>query len=422
MRSCCIVVALILAIALSPQARASVAAGDQRIVAVVNDDVISKRDLDARIDLVVATGNLENQPDVRQKIAPEVLRLLIDDRLKQQEARRLNVTVAQRDLDRALADIAKQLGVEPARIPDYLQARGATMTSLLNQVETEIAWIKTVSKIAGERVTVSDEDVDEEMARLRGSAGGIEYRVAEVFLPIDDAANETRVQDLADRIVRDSKGGASFAALARTFSQSASAEAGGDLGWVRPGQIDARLDRVLQQLNPGEVSAPIRTETGIYILQLVNRRTASAVEGSATVLTLHQVVLPLAPQAPPAAVAEQFAKAAELRSKPGTCAEFSSRGRQLGAVSAGDLGRVDLDKLPPPVRQVVAPLTPGQVGEPLRTNDGLVLLMVCDRQDQVMSPDVRSQVERRIFEQRMSAAAQQQLRDLRRTALLDIRM
>ena len=108
--------------------RAAMPSADQAIVAIVNDDVISKRDLDARIDLVVATGNLENRPDVRQKIAPEVLRILIDDRLKQQESRRLNVTVTQRDTDRALTDIARQLNVEPARMPDYLQARGAAMT------------------------------------------------------------------------------------------------------------------------------------------------------------------------------------------------------------------------------------------------------------------------------------------------------
>ena len=134
------------------------------------------------------------------------------------------------------------------------------------------------------------------------------------------------------------------------------------------------------------------------------------------------MVLPLSPQAPSAVVAEQLTKAAELRSNPGTCADFSGRGRQLGAVSAGDLGRVELDKLPPPVRQVVAPLPAGQVGEPLRTADGVILLMVCDREEQALSPDVRAQVERRIFEQRMSAAARQQLRDLRRTALLDIRL
>ncbi|MFO1154011.1 MAG: peptidylprolyl isomerase [Rhodospirillales bacterium] len=417
-----VVLALLTAMTATSSSRAASSAGDQAIVAVVNDDVISKRDLEARINLVVATGNMENQPDVRQKIAPEVLRLLIDDRLKQQEARRVNVTVSQRELDRALTDISRQLNVEPARLPDYLQARGATMTALLAQVETEIAWIKTITKITGDRTAVSEEEVEEEMARLRGTAGGLEYRVTEVFLPVDDSANEVQVQELADRIVREARGGASFAALARTFSQSASAESGGDLGWIRAGQLDGRLDQVVQQLNPGDVSAPIRTETGIYILQLANRRTASALDTGVTILTLHQVVLPLSPQAPPATVAEQLGKANQLRANPGTCAEFSSRGRELGAVSAGDLGRVDLDKLPPPIRQIVSPLKGGQVSEPVRTGDGIMLLMVCDRQEQALSPDVRAQVERRIFEQRMSAAARQHLRDLRRSALLDIRM
>ncbi|MFO1127191.1 MAG: peptidylprolyl isomerase [Rhodospirillales bacterium] len=422
MRGWCAVLALLLAVIGGPALRADMPAADQAIVAVVNDDVITKRDLDARIDLIVATGNLENRPEVRQKIMPEVLRILVDDRLKQQEARRLNITVAQREVDRALADVGRQLNIDPSAIPGYLQARGASVTTLLNQIETEIAWVKAVTKTAGERATVSEEDIEEEMARLRGTEGGVEYRVAEIFLPLDDAGNETQVQELADRIVRESRGGASFAALARTFSQSASADAGGDLGWVRPGQLDNRLDAAMQQLNPGEVSAPIRTDTGFYVLQLVNRRTASALDRGSTILTLHQVVLPLAATAPPATVAEQLAKANELRARPGTCVEFSDKGRQMGAGSAGDLGRVELDKLPPQIRQVVGSLKAGQVSEPLRTADGIILLMVCDRQEEAISPDLRAQVERRIFEQRMSAAARQQLRELRRSALLDIRL
>lgn len=396
--------------------------GERPIVAVVNDDIISRRDLDSRIDLVIATGNLERTPDIRQKIAPEVLRLLIDDRLKQQEARRLNITVSQRDIDRALTDVGRQLGLEPAGIPAYLAARGATMAALIAQLETEIAWVKTVTKAAGDRVQVSDEEIEQEVARLRGSSGGIEYRVAEVFLPVDDSTNEAQAMALAERIVRESRGGGSFAALARTFSQSASAEQGGDLGWIRPGQIDARLETVLQGLQPGQVGDPVRTEAGVYVLELVNRRTAAALDRGTVVLTLHQVVLPLSPQAAGPAVAEQLAKVADLRANAKTCADFSSRGRQLGAVAAGDVGRVDADRLPPQIRQMVGNLAPGQISEPIRSPEGIVLLMVCDREEQAISSDLRAQVERRLFEQRVSATSRQLLRDLRRTALTDVRM
>lgn len=395
---------------------------DRAIVAVVNDDIISRRDLDSRIDLVVATGNLGSEPDVRQKIAPEVLRLLVDDRLKQQEARRLNITVSQRDVDRALGDVARQLGVDPQRIPEYLAARGATMPALISQLETEIGWIKTVSKAGGERAQISEEEIEQEVARLRGTTGAVEYRVAEVFLPVDESVDERQAMDLAQRIVRESRAGGSFAALARTFSQSTTAEQGGDLGWVRAGQIDPRLEAAVQRLDPGQVAEPIRTEGGIYVIELVNRRNAPAVDGGGTVLTLHQVLLPLTPTAAGPAVAEQLGKVADLRANSKTCADFSSRGRQLGATSAGDLGRVELDKLPPQIRQMVGSLSVGQISEPIRSPDGIVLLMVCDRQEEAISADVRAQVERRLFEQRMSAASRQLLRDLRRTALLDVRL
>jgi peptidyl-prolyl cis-trans isomerase SurA len=396
--------------------------GDRAIVAVVNEDIITRRDLEQRIDLVIATGNLERQPGVRQAIAPEVLRLLVDDRLKQQEARRLSITVSQREVERALVDISRQLNVEPSGIPDYLAARGASMATLISQLETEIGWIKTVTRAAGERQAVSEEEIEQEVVRLRGATGGTEYRIAEVFLPVEEGAGERPAMELADRIVRESRAGGSFAALARTFSQSASAEQGGDLGWIRPGQIDPRIEEAVQRLDPGQVSNPIRTEGGIYVVELLNRRAVPAGGGGTTILTLHQVVLPLSAQASGAAVAEQLAKAADLRAGEKTCAQFSERGRLLGAVSAGDLGRVDLDKLPPPIRQIVGPLAAGQVSEPIRSPDGVVLLMVCDRQEEEISPDIRQQVERRLFEQRMSATSRQLLRDLRRTALLDVRM
>lgn len=417
-----LVVALLVALVwLPPVAAAAVSPGDQAIAAIVNDDIISMRDLQSRIDLVVATGNLERSPDVRQKIAPEVLRVLIDERLKSQEARRLNITVSSRDVDRALVDVSEQLRVPANQLPEYLQSRGASMATLLAQIESEIGWIKTVSRLVGERSTITEEEVDEELNRLRGTASGTEYRLAQIYLPFDDASNERRAQELADRIVQESRGGASFAALARTFSQSSAADQGGELGWVRPGQLDSRLDAVMQRLRPGEIADPVRTETGFYILQLLERRATGSGGAGPITLSMSQVALALPANAPPQQLADVSRKVADVRGSGG-CPEFEARGRTQGAAMAGSIGRMELDRLPPQIRQAVAGLTPGQISEPIRTNEGVLLLMVCDRSEQAPEANLRQSVQRRLFEQRFAAVARQTLRDLRRTALLDVRM
>lgn len=396
-------------------------AEDQGIAAIVNDEVISDRDLQMRLDLVIATSNLGNTPDVRQKISPEVLRLLIDERLKRQEAARLNVTVSPHDMDQALQDIGQQLKIAPDQIPGYLASHGASMTALLSQLESEIAWIKAVSKMANERTSISDEEVEEEIKRLELTSGGTEFHVAEIFLPVDDAANERQAAELAGRIVQESRSGANFAQLARTFSQSASAESGGDLGWIRSGQLGQRLESTLQAMGKGEISNPIRTETGVYILQLIDRRTSSGVGLNTTAVRLSQVAFPLPANALQEQVEAVLRKARDLQGKATDCEAFATEGKALGATTTGDLGRIEVDRLPPQIRQIIAPLAVGQVSDPIRTADGVIALMVCQRENAAISQELRASVHRQLFEQRMSAISRQSLRDLRRSALIDIR-
>lgn len=394
---------------------------DQAIAAIVNDEVISARDLQNRLDLVIATSNLGDSAEVRQKISPEVLRLLVDERLKRQEAARLNMTVSPHDMDQALEDIGQQLNISAGQIPDYLKSRGASMSALLGQLESEIAWIKAINKVANDRPAISDEEVEEEIKRLELTSGGTEYHVAEIFLTVDDAANEGQAAELAGRIVQESRSGANFAQLARTFSQSASAETGGDLGWIRSGQLGQRQEAALQGMGKGEISNPIRTETGFYILQLIDRRTATGVGLGTTAVRLSQVAFPLPASAAPDQVEAALRKARDLRGKATDCEAFADEGKAEGAMATGDLGRIDVDKLPPQIRQIIAPLAVGQVSDPIRTGDGVIALMVCQRENASVSSDLRNSVHRQLFEQRMSAISRQTLRDLRRSALIDIR-
>jgi peptidyl-prolyl cis-trans isomerase SurA len=185
---------------------------DQGIAAIVNDDIISRHDLESRILLFLATSNSQDTPENRRRLAPEVLRTLIDDTLKRQEMRRQNITVGQAEIDRTLDQIAAQLRVQPDQLPGYLASRGVVMSTLIDQLEAEIGWLKVVNRIAGDRAAVSSEEVDAEMAQLRAHAGGVEYRVGEIYLAVDDPAEQARVEEQARRLVAEARGGANFAA------------------------------------------------------------------------------------------------------------------------------------------------------------------------------------------------------------------
>ena len=394
----------------------------QGIAAIVNDDIISSHDLESRISLFLATSNSQDTPENRRRLAPEVLRTLIDDALKHQEMRRQNITVSRAEIDRTLDQIAAQLRVPPDQLPGYLASRGVAMSTLIDQLDAEIGWLKVVNRIAGDRVAVSPEEVDAEMAQLRANAGGVEYRVGEIYLAVEDSVEQARVEEQARRLVTEARGGANFAALARTFSQSRSAAAGGDLGWVPRDEMDGQIASVLSSLQPGQVSDPIRAQGGYFILYLADRRAGGAAPAGKTTVTLQQLFLPLSTTTATEAEISTKAKAAQdIVAGARTCAELDERSKRIGALSR-NLGKIDVDQLPPDVARVIGPLGPGQTTPPVRVSEGFLVLMVCDRQVQEAGAEQRAAVERRLRDQRLSAASRRQLRDLRRGALLDIRM
>jgi len=398
------------------------AQGGLRIAAIVNDDVISLHDLENRLALTLVTSNLENRPEVRQRIAPQILRSLIDDRLKVQEARRLNVVVAQEEINGALERIARQVNMSPQEIPQFLANKGVKMSTLIEQIEAEIGWLKTVNRLEGNRIQVGEDEIDAELARIRQNAGQPEYRVAEILLPVDDPKNEAEVKQLAERLRVQLQEGASFPSLARNFSQSSSAAVGGDLGWVRRGQLVSQLDGKLPELEPRELSSPIRTPVGYYLLLMIDKRTSKGLAEGKVTVTLSKLSLPLSAKASQQEVAERLETGRTLSQGAQSCADLESTGRQAGGAQSGTMGEMEISQLPRQLRQLVRPLQAGEKTPPFRTNEGVVVVMVCDRKEEGNITEQRAVVERALREQSLTAASQRHLRDLRRSALIDIRI
>lgn len=397
------------------------AQGGLRIAAIVNDDVISVHDLENRLALTMVTSNLEDRPEVRQRVAPQILRSLIDDRLKVQEAKRLNIVVTKNELDAALGQIAQQVKMSPSDMSKFLASRGVNMATLIEQVEAEIAWLKTVNRLEGNRIQIGEDEIDAEMARIRQNTGQSEYRVAEIFLPIDNPQDEEQVKQLVERLLGQLAEGASFPSLARNFSQAASAASGGDLGWVRRGQLVGQLDAVLPELEPGKVSPPIRTPVGYYLLLMIDKRTSEGLEGKVTV-TLSKLSLPLSANPSQQEVAERLQTARTVSQGAKTCADLETAGRQAGGDRSGGMGEMEITQLPSELRQLVRPLKAGEMTLPLRTDEGVVVVMVCERTEEGNITEQRALVENMLREQSLTAASQRHLRDLRRSALIDIRI
>ena len=392
-----------------------------RIAAIVNDEIISVFDLENRIRLVAATSNLPNRPDVMQRLESQVLRAMIDERLQLQEAERFNVRIGQQEINSTIAGLEKQNNMQRGELVAFLQSRGVDRAALENQIRARLSWLKLVNRKLMREVTVGQDEVKEELNRLKSLQGKPRMHVFEIFLSVDSSEQEQQLQQTAERLVGQIAAGARFQALAREFSQSTSAANGGDLGWVTDGELSDELATTLQRLQPGQISQPVRTLTGFHILYLAERRTG--IETSADDITIghRQLLLPLPTAALPSEVESQARLADEIAKTVNSCDEFLQAGRNARAERVEQLQVTTAGSFPAALRDMVVALAIGKPSSPIRTPDGFLIVIVCSRTQSDAGLPTAEAIEERLQREKLDLMVQRYLRDLRRSAYVDLR-
>ncbi len=408
--------ATMLLVLLVAMPRPGIAQDTLRAVAVVNDEVISVLDLAMRTRLAILSAGLEFELETQQRLQPQVLRALIDERLQAQEATRLDIAVTDEQVQEAILRVAQQNEMTPQSFIGFLQQNGILPTIVADQIRANLTWQKVVSVRLGGNVDVREEEVDDVIRRIQSDSGAKEIRISEIFLGIDTVLQEQDVKAAAQRLIEQLRAGAKFDGLARQFSQSATAAIGGDLGWIRESQLPEELQSVVRNLRPGQLTRPIRTNNGIYILYLREARQRTV--GDATV-ALKQILFSVPQGAPDDVVQKAMAGATDARAQIASCDDAASLATKLGSASSGDLGTVRLNDLPTQIRQAVASLPLGQASAPLQLSGGIGVLIVCNRQDGNID---REQVLESLRNDKLNLLARRYLRDLRRQSNVDMRL
>lgn len=396
--------------------------GVLRIAAVVNEDVISAYDLNQRVKMVMITGRVPDNAENRRRLTTQVLRNMIDEQLQLQEAKRLNIRVSDEEIDKLLAKLNAQNNLPPGSLESVLGRAGVDVSALRYKLKADDAWNKIIRDRLQQQVIISDEEVDEELSRLKAVQHLPRHHVAEIFLPVDNPESERQVHELADRLVQQVRDGADFSALAREFSQSASAAVGGDLGWVTKGQLDQEIDRMLAGMSKGQVGGPVQTLAGFHVLLLIDRVVPSSGNNADVTMDYTQMILPLAANATAEEVRSQEARAQQIRRNVENCEDMRSEAAESKAPKSGDVKNVALKDLPQTIRNSVGRLNVGETSEPVRVAEGLFLATLCARHgDAANELPSRQQITQRLGNDRFNLLIQRYMRDLRQTAFVDIR-
>jgi peptidyl-prolyl cis-trans isomerase SurA len=344
---------------------------------------------------------------------------MVDERLQAQEARRLGTTASDNELKDAIAKIETQNGWEKNTFDSRVAGAGLDRNVITEQIRTEIAWGKMVRRRFASTVTVSEEEIDSAAASIEANRGRPENRVAEIFLPVDDPDQDAVVRGAAEDLVEQLRTGGSFAAVARQFSKGVTSGQGGEIGWVVAGQLAAEVEREVAALSPGQVSAPIHTFDGYYIVTVIERRLALSGTAGDPTFRLAQVVLDSTSGNGP--TTQTLIN--DLRATR-DCASFLAAASGRTSPISGELGTIALSDMPDDLRTAIQSLQTGQTTPPLAYEGARRVIMVCDRSE----PDIAAQsvdreaIRRELGTRKLELAGRRYLRDLRRAAFVDIRV
>jgi peptidyl-prolyl cis-trans isomerase SurA len=241
--------------------------------------------------------------------------------------------------------------------------------------------------------------------------------VSEVLIDPGRVGGPQAAQQGAQQLISQIQQGASFAAVARQFSAAPTAAAGGDAGWITPGEMPPEVDAALDQMRPGQLSAPIAAKDGVYIIYLRDKRAGAGV----TMVDLKQAAISLPADAPQADVDAARAKLMTVRAAAKGCDGLAAAAAKAQGVVAGDLGEAAIADLAPEFRDAAQTLEVGQLSQPIRTRVGLHLVGVCGKRASGASVLTHDDIENRLYGQQLAMIARRYMRDLRNSATIETR-
>lgn len=410
-----------------------------RIVTVVNGDIVTTLEVRSRARLFALNAGFSATPEQLERLEPQITRLLVDEKLRLQEVQRRQILVADEDVANALADIERRNNLPRGALLQQLRPLGIQPRTMIDQIRAQIGWGRLLRQQLGANAEPSDADVQAFTASLAQRARGTEFLVGEIFIPVDDPATEADTRRFVEDVTAQLRRGLPFAVAATQFSQSQTALQGGDLGWQPESRLDPQVAAIVTRMPAGAISNPMRVPGGFQIVTLRARREGGAVQnasapaGGATVVSLRQMFIPfpgrLDPQNPTPEQRAVVERASRIATTTRGCDAFEAAARGVTASNRPlNPGELVLEAVnPQQLRSLLARQPLGQPTQPLIAPDGVAVIIVCSRERRQPAETPAAgglppaQAREAILRDRVEVVSRQLQRELRRRAIIETR-
>ncbi len=410
----------------APTVTGSSAAVD-RIVAVVNNEVITQHELDKRGDQVLRQLTKQGTPTPPQDVLTrQVLERMISDLVQLQQAKELGIKIDDTQLDRALLRIAQDSKMDLAQFRAAVEKDGINFNAFREDIRNEIIMSRLREREVDNSVNVTEGEVEAELAQEKSRrAVESEYRLQHILVLIPEQASAQQIEAKrakAEQAAAQLSRGADFGQVAAGFSEATDALSGGNLGWRPTSRLPNLFVETLANMKPGQISPVLKSSNGFHLVKLIETRGASA----PAVVQIHVRHILMRPK--------DGVTDAELRRRLETLKARVEGGADFGELAklqsedgssskGGDLGWISPGETVPEFERAMAELKPGQISGAVQSPFGWHLIQVLERREGQLTDDKRKVSVRQAIRARKSDEAYEDwLRQMRDKAFVENRL
>jgi peptidyl-prolyl cis-trans isomerase SurA len=402
------------------------------IAVVVNDEVITKNEIAARVRTVEARMKAGNAPiPDAADLQRQVIESMVVERAQMQLAKEMGVKVDDQQLDRAIARIAENQKMSLQEMRNQMEKEGMAYATFREEIRNEIMMQRLREHEVDNKIQISDAEVDTYMAAEQAAAAEqVEINISQILVRIPENATPEQIaarKARADEVARQLRTGAEFAKMAATYSDAPDALKGGEIGWRDPNRLPPLFTEQLMKLSPGQITPVIRSNTGFHLIKLVDKRKPEATKEAAAVQQQTHARHILLKVSPTMTADDAKRKLTDLKERlDNKAAKFEELARLFSndpsASKGGDLGWLYPGDAVPEFETAMNALKPGEVSGVVQTPFGFHLIEVLERKSDDASKERQRNAARQVIrERKLQEATEDWARQVRDRAYVEFR-
>ena len=399
-----------------------------RIVAVVNDEVITRNQLNDRINRALSQLSRQGTPTPpRADLERQMLSSMVTDRALMQFAKDTGLRVDDSELDRAIDRIAQDNKMVTAQLRMALESDGVPFAKFREDIRGEIVMARLREREVSDKIVVTESEVDNLLASPQQGAANDEFNVSHILVRVPENAGPDQIQarqTRASQALAQLKGGTDFRQVAVSFSDAPDALQGGAMGWRDGPRLPVLFSDALQGMKTGDVSGLLRSPNGFHILKLNERRGGSQQPIIVQQTHARHILIKVSEAVSESEGRNRLRNLKERLDNKGDFAQIArANSEDTSAARGGDLGWLSAGDTVPEFERAMDALKPGVISEPVRSPFGWHRIQVMERRTSDMTKERRRLAARQTLRERKGEEAfQEWVRQTRDRAYVEMRL